>query len=124
MLVFWGIIKGFIGSSIAQYAIIGLVGLGAIAWLRADAAAPYKATISKLKKAADDKEKIEGEDRRRAEANASKAEELQNELDRIVADTKAGACKLSADELSRLQYLAGTGKRADSDKPKVPSRTR
>lgn len=113
------------------YIAIGLVAIGGLTWLRSEWVAPYKAaiagyeaTITKMKKASEDREKIEGEDRRRAEANAAKAEELQSELDRIIKDTQPDACKLSASELERLRNLAGDSKRANRNKPQVSSRTK
>lgn len=103
-------IKGFALSAIGKYVMIALAGIAVVTWLRADAAAPYKATITAMHKASKDKERIEGEDRRRAEANAARAEELQSELDRIVKDTAAGACRLSELERRKLLDLANRTK--------------
>ncbi len=94
-----------------------LLAIGGLTWLHHEWTAPYEAalatkeqTITELKTAAADREKIEGEDRRRAEANATRAEELQAELDKIVKDAKPGACRLSDDERLRLQQLAKRAK--------------
>lgn len=96
------------------YAIAALVALGGLTWLHHEWTAPYEQaiasrdkTIADFKTAIATRDKIEGEDRRRASAYAAKAEELQNELDRIVKDAKPTACKLSDSERERLRKLSG-----------------
>ncbi len=113
------------------YAAAALVALGALTWLHHEWTAPYEKviasrdkTIADFKTAIAERAKIEGEDRRRAEANATKAEELQNELDRIVKEASPSACKLSAGDLERLRQLSDGRKRTGASKPAVPSRPR
>lgn len=99
-------IKGFALTAIGKYVMIGVAGFVALLWLRHEFRGPLQATIHAMHKASADKERIAGEDRRRADANAARAEELQSELDRIVAETKAGACRLSQLEIDRLRRLS------------------
>lgn len=113
------------------YAAAALVAIGALTWLHHEWTAPYEKamasrdkTIADFKTALADREKIEGEDRRRAEANAARNEELQVELDRIVKETSTSSCRLSSSDIERLQQLSNNGKRAGAGKSQVSPRPR
>jgi hypothetical protein len=105
MTAIWFLIKGLAGNAIAQYGMIALVGLGAVAWLRHDAAAPYKATIVSMKNAAEKKEAITEADTIRADVAEAELAKTQAQLESLLHDQKP-VCRLSGAELDGLRRVA------------------
>jgi hypothetical protein len=85
-----GYVKGWNGSSADQ-------------WRKVAVAA---------KAAAQEKERIADHDRLRADAAEADLAKLDATLEGVIRDAnaKASTCRLSADELKRLQQLAGSGR--------------
>jgi hypothetical protein len=105
MIAIWAIIKGLAGNAIIQYVGIGLVALGALAWIRADARAPYKAEIVDLRKAAETSAKISAEDAKKQLEDAEESERERANLRDIIASLKTGACRPDPQQLKRLRGL-------------------
>lgn len=90
-----------------RYILITIAGVGFLAWIRADAAAPYKREVVALREAAARKEAILKADAERAEADRSEIERLKARVEAIAHESRlAGACQLSDVELKRLRELA------------------
>ena len=103
---FLGSIAGILGNTFVQYGLIALVAFGGLAWLRADAAAPYKAEIVQLRKASQQKDAIIEADAAQKLADLEEKTGLENKLREFINATDTdSACRLSADELSRLRKL-------------------
>jgi len=109
MTIIYTVLSWVVGP-FGRYVVMGVLSVGFMAWIRADARAPYRAEIVELKKAAAAREKLEADDRKVAESNAQRAGELQAELGKLIEISRAApaACKFSDDELKRLRHLAGT----------------
>jgi hypothetical protein len=105
MIAIWAFIKGLAGNAIVQYIGIGLVALGALAWVRADARAPYQAEIVDLRKAAADSAKIAADDTKRQLEDVEESEREKANLRDIIASLKTGACRPDAQQLKRLRGL-------------------
>jgi hypothetical protein len=100
-------ILSFITGTIGRYLILAVVGLGLVAWIRADAAAPYKAEAAALRQAAVRNEAIIAADTARAEADRAEIARLQSTVEAIANESRiAGACQLSPADIERLQSLA------------------
>ncbi len=102
-------ILGFLLGPIGRWIIISLLSVGFLAWIRADAAGPWKAQAEKLSALIVKQHQDAQKDRALAEANAARAQELENEISRIVGE--GGWTKLRADELERLRRIAGGNSR-------------
>jgi hypothetical protein len=101
---------GLFTSTIGKYALIAIVAFGALSWIRAEAAAPYKAKVAELTAAAQKKEAIILADAARAESDRSENARLEATLASLIHETRMSSCKLDAPELDRLRQLAA-GKR-------------
>jgi hypothetical protein len=99
-------VVGFFLGPIGRWILISVASVGFMAWIRADARAPYAQKVTELETAIKNRDINAERDRKLAETHAVKAEELQNELDKIIA--VGGGTKLRPDELDRLRKLAGT----------------
>jgi len=110
---------GLFTSAIGKYLVIAAVALGAITWIRYDAAAPYLAEASALRAAAVQKERLLRADAARAEIDRFELVREKAELEKVIEETRnPGACRLSVSELAGLQQLAaGRG----GNLPHVPS---
>lgn len=102
------LLSSFITGTIGRYLLMGVIGLGLLAWIRADAAAPYKAEASALRHAIARNEAIIRADAARASAAEEEAARLAAQLEQIVneANMDEGACRLGDSERERLQQLA------------------
>ena len=105
-------ILSFLTGAIGKYLMIGVVAFGALAWIRADAAAPYKREVIVLRQAAADKERLAKENERRAAEAEAEKQEFQKRLQVLIDETNRDgtACVFSDSELERLRNLsAGRG---------------
>ena len=100
-------ILGFFLGPIGRWIIISVASVAFMAWVRADARAPYVAAVTELKTAIENRDKNAERDRKLAEAQAESAGHRNAELEKIVAGIGGGACRLSAAELGQLRQLAG-----------------
>ena len=103
-------IFSWLAGPIMRWVIMGIVGVGFLAWVRADARAPLNEQITELRQIIVNRERVAEQDRKAAERHAERAKELEDELDKIVqtANADAGACRLSDSERKRLLQLAGS----------------
>jgi uncharacterized membrane protein YtjA (UPF0391 family) len=105
------VILGYFGATALRYVVIALVtsalSFGGIAWLRYSARAPYQAQVVELKDVIKKRDAAANADRQLAEAEAKRAEELKDEIAKLGA---GASCRLSPDELKRLQRLSGANK--------------
>jgi hypothetical protein len=104
-------LAGLFTGAIVKYLVIASVAFGALAWIRHDAAAPYRKEVTALRAAAKNKERLEQQDAARAEIDRYEHAREKAELEKIIEESRnPGACKLSEPELQRLYQLsAGRG---------------
>jgi hypothetical protein len=98
-------ILGFFMGPIGRWILISVASVGFMAWIRADARAPYAAKVTELETAIKNRDINAERDRKLAETHAVRAEELEHEITKLVAEN--GWTRLRPDELARLQQLAG-----------------
>ncbi len=110
MLAILRLAWGFFGGAVGQYVLIGGLALGGLAWLRYDAAAPYRAAVVKLHKDAAKNEAIAEADTIRADVAEAALASAQAQLESLIHDQKPDACRLSADDVKRLRVLAAGGR--------------
>mgnify|MGYP001617074197 CR=1 FL=1 len=98
----------FITGSIARYLLIGAVGIGALAWVRHEVRAPLMREIFALHAANANYELIAENDRKRADVAEADLAKVDATLEGLIKDANAKqtACRISPDELKRLQQLA------------------
>ena len=103
-------IFSFLTGAIGRYIMIGVAIFAAIAWIRHDAAAPYKREIAALRQAAASSLKLAEADQARAKQAEIEKAEIQQMLQVVIDETnqEGTACKLSAGELKRLRNLAAS----------------
>lgn len=94
----------FLMGPIMRWVVMGAGALIFTAWMRHNAAAPYADRVEELRTAIVKQHQSAERDRVLAEANAARAEELENELEKIKSPT---GTRLTGDELGRLRKLAG-----------------
>lgn len=98
-------------GAVGKYLVIAVAFFAAVTWIRADAAAPYKARISALEDNLARRIRIEEADAKRAEADQSEIARLQATVESIAHESRlAGSCQLSAPDLERLHKLAAGGR--------------
>lgn len=119
MMALLSIAWSFLSGPIGRWLLISAVSLGFMAWLRADARAPYEAKVTELETAIRNRDMNAERDRRLAEAQATEATERSDALERMLAELKVVAaedvaaaasagCKLSPPDLDRLRKLGST----------------
>jgi len=98
----------FITGTIGRYLLIGVVAVGFLAWIRYDAAAPYRAETAALREGLARRIAIEQADAARARAAEEEAARLAGQLEQIVneANQDNGACRFTELERKRLLTLA------------------
>lgn len=96
-------IVGFFLGPIGRWVLISVASVAFMAWVRHDARAPYADRVAELTTSITHQHENAERDRQLAEKNAAKAEELQNELEKIKSPS---GTKLTGDELGRLRVLA------------------
>lgn len=101
-------ILSFITGTIGRYLLIGIVAVGLLAWIRHDAAAPYRAEAAALREGLAHRIAIEQADAARARAAEEEAARLAGQLEQIVneANQDNGACRFTELERQRLLTLA------------------
>lgn len=105
-----GTIIDLFTGGVGKYIVIALAFFAAVAWVRADAAAPYKAQIVAMKQSLVQRAAIEKADATRAETDRSEIERLKAIVETIANESRtAGACQLSPADVAKLHRLA-TGK--------------
>jgi len=105
-------ILSFLTGTIGRYLILAVIGVGFLAWIRADAAAPYKQEIAVLRQAAANKERLAKANERRAEEAERERQQFEQRLQVLIDETnrEGTACVLSDAERQRLLDLsAGRG---------------
>lgn len=111
----------FLSGPIGRWLLISAVSLGFMAWLRADARAPYEARVVELQTAIRNRDENAERDRRLAEAQATEATERNDALERMLAEVKnvaaedvaaaaSAGCKLAPTDIERLRKLGSTGR--------------
>jgi uncharacterized protein YbjT (DUF2867 family) len=94
-------------GAVGKYLLIGALSIGFLAWIRNDAAAPYRAEVSALRAASAQKERLLQADAARAEIDRFEHAREKAELEKIIEESRnPGACKLSGVELGKLYDLA------------------
>lgn len=107
-------IFSFLTGTIGRWLMLAVVGLGLVAYIRHDAAAPYKNAIEKMREASQKKDEIIRRDAERQLDDMQRQSQLESRLNEILSTSNADSCHLSTDELERLRSLANpsSGKRS------------
>lgn len=104
------IIISLLTGTIGRYLILAVVSVGFLAWIRADAASPYKTAIVELRKASERKDEIIRRDAERQLNDMQRQSQLESRLNDILSTQNADSCRLSERELVSLRDLAnGSG---------------
>ena len=98
-------IISFLTGTIGRYLLMAVLGIGFLAWIRADAAAPYRHAVTELREASQRKDEIIQRDAERQLDDMQREAQLKERLDAILKDS-SGSCKLSGDDIERLRVLA------------------
>ena len=103
-----GFITNLIGGAALKYLLIAVAGLSVVAWIRYDAAAPYKREVAALYEAAQNKERLAKANQQRADAAETEKQKLQQRLQVLIDETnrEGTACVFSNSERQRLLDLA------------------
>jgi len=103
------IILTLLGNTVIRYTAItilgSLVGLGALAWIRHNAAAPYVAEVSQLRKAAKQKDALIEADTQRKQTDDAELAKEKEKFDAMLKTLTSGSCKPDAAQLERLRKL-------------------
>jgi hypothetical protein len=108
MIVFTWLLSTFGRSALVSagfYAAVALGGLGAVAWVRHNAAAPYKAEVVALRQAAKQTEEQLKADAAKKLADLDEAEKDKAKLRDIIGTLTTSSCKPTPDQLDRLHKL-------------------
>jgi hypothetical protein len=103
-------VLGWFAMPLIRWGAIAVAGLLFTAFMRADAAAPYKQKVAELETAIATRDKIIADHDKAAEVDRVEAEELDKAIEEFAHDIRAKTgsnCLLSPDQLKRLQLLAG-----------------
>jgi len=104
-------VMGWFAVPLIRWGAIALAGVLFTAFMRADAAAPYKQKVAELETAIVQRDKIIADHEKEADLDRVKAEELDKAIEEFTHDIRAKTgtnCLLSPEQLKRLQQLAGT----------------
>ncbi len=104
MFIFQAVLS-FLGGAVGKYVLIGALALGGLAWVRHNAAAPYKAEIASLRIAAQKKEAIVEADTARKLADVAETEEENTRLRDIISTLSVTSCRPEPAQLERLKKL-------------------
>ena len=88
-----------------KYVLIAVLGVSALAWIRADAAAPYKAEIAELEASLARRAEIEKSDEARAKADRAEIERLMAQVEAI-ANESGDSCNFDSAQRDRLLRLS------------------
>lgn len=103
-------IFSFLTGTIGRWLMLAVVGLGLVAYIRHDAAAPYKNAIEKMREASQKKDDIIRRDAARQLDDMQRQSQLESRLNDIISTQNADSCRLSERELVSLRDLAnGSG---------------
>lgn len=104
-------ILSWVAMPIIRYGLIAVAGLLFTAFMRDNAARPWKNQVTELKETIVARERIIKSHEELVEANEAEAEKLKVEIEGIVNASKdhPGACVLSSAQLQQLRRLAGGG---------------
>jgi uncharacterized protein YbjT (DUF2867 family) len=81
-------LAGLFTGAIVKYLVIASVAFGALAWIRHDAAAPYRKEVTALRAAAKNKERLEQQDAARAEIDRFEHAREKAELEKIIEESR------------------------------------
>ena len=92
-------------GAVGKYLLIAVVGVSALAWIRADAAAPYKAEIAELEASLAQRVEIEQGDKARAKADRAEIRRLMAQVEAIVNES-GDSCNFDSSQRELLHRLA------------------
>ena len=110
MLGFGATLFSWIIGPIGRWVALTILGGVFLAWVRADARAPYANQVSELETIIKKRDETAKRDRQLVKDQTARAERLQNELEILIAKANSdeSSCRLSQLELDRLHKLAKT----------------
>ena len=102
-------ILSWVAMPIVRYLGIAALGLLFTGYMRVDAARPWKNQVANLQQDIARRDQIIADDNKRAESDRVEAEQLDKAIEEFThaAMAQTGACKLTADDIRKLQQLAG-----------------
>ena len=103
-------ILSWIAMPLVRYVGMALIGLIFTAWMRVDAARPWKNQVAQLQEDIARRDQIIDDHNKQAESDRVAAETLDKAIEGLAHDAKLDACRLSVAELQSLRSLASVGR--------------